>query len=281
MGNYCRMRSPENVVEELKYWYTRGYREIDFRDDIPNFSRERLYGICRLIEKSGLRGLDLKCGNGLRADLTDRELLKAMFDAGFREVAFGAESGSERILRRIKKGEGLPAIKRAIRDACEIGYDVSVSFMVGYPDETPSDFEESIKLALEYPVAAARFYNTIPFPGTELYDWVKENNYFIKRAQDYLNDIAHFENEPVFATPQFSCAERKKALFKARKTTACVGRRAMERKLRRYELLAGPLSLLVYSPLGRRIIFAAMANKAFKRMLMPVLKILRLNFYMV
>lgn len=280
MGREYRVRTPENVVAELKYWYERDYREFDFLDDIPNFYKERIYGICRLIEENELKDLDLKCGNGLRADLVDRDLLKRMFEVGFKKVAFGVESGSDKILRRIKKGEDISVIKKAIQDACEIGYDVFICFMVGHPDETPADFEESIKLALEYPISAVRFFNIVPFPGTELYNWVRDNNYFVKGRNGYLNCVSFFANEPIFATPEFPYKERKKALIRAKKIIGYVGRRAMERKLHRYTFLSKPIASLVYSSLGRKIIFRAMINKTFKRISILILKIFGLNFYM-
>lgn len=280
MGREYRMRSAENVVAEVKYWYERGYREFDFRDDNFALDKERIYRMLQLIENSGFRNLYLKCGNGVRADLVNRDLLRRMFEIGFREVALGVEAGTTKILRRIKKGEDIAVVEKAIKDACEIGYDVTLYFMVGHPEETPADFEESIKLALKYPVSVANFYNIIPFPGTELYDWVKENNYFIKQPEEYLNSIAHWENEPIFATPEFPYEERKKALIRTKKISRHLRRRDMERKLQRYGFLAKPIAFLVYSSLGNKIILKGLlGNKTFKRILTRLLERLNLKFY--
>ena len=71
--------------------------------------------------------------------------------------------------------------------------------------------EDSIKIALQYPVSDASFYNLIPFPNTELFEWVKKKNYFVESPDDYLDSASHWVNKPLFATPEFTYEERKKA----------------------------------------------------------------------
>lgn len=240
VGRKVRMRSAQSVVDEIAYWYERGYRRFNFGDDNFTFYGKRVYEFCDLIEARGFMGLDLRCGNGIRADRVDRRLLERMREVGFRYIAFGVEAGNDRMLAALKKGERIETIERSIKDACDLGYDVSLFFLLGSPGETWPDIEDSFRLAAKYPVMDVRFYNLIPYPHTELFDWVKEHNYFVRQPEDYLNDASVFVNEPIFATPELSAADRVEALRRAELIRKQVLRAAMERRLRRF----GPVGKL-------------------------------------
>jgi anaerobic magnesium-protoporphyrin IX monomethyl ester cyclase len=230
MGRKMRMRSPENVIQEIEYWYGRGYKKFVFADDNFAFNKERVYRICELLTELNHDNLVLKCPNGVRADTMDRDLLQTMKEAGFTQLSFGVEAGNDRVLRSIKKGETIEIMERAIKGACELGYDVTLFFLVGSPGETPADVEDSVALALKYPLYEAMFYNLIPFPGTELFDWVRENGYFLSQPEEYLNNASHWGNEPVFETPEFPAEERKRVLLATKKVRKAIKRKSYERK---------------------------------------------------
>ena len=211
IGKKYRMRSSGNVVDEMEFWYERGFRRQGFADDNFTISRARIYEICDEIEKRGLTGLRLGCSNGVRADRVDRKLLSRMREVGFYELAFGVEAGTDRVLERLHKSEKIEVIRQAIKDSCELGYEVTLFFLLGSPGETWSDVKESIDLVLSYPVVSAPFYNLIPFPNTELFKWVEKKGYLLKSPEEYLNDASHWKNEPVFETPELPYEKRKEA----------------------------------------------------------------------
>ncbi|MDI6736202.1 MAG: radical SAM protein [bacterium] len=245
IGKKLRVRSPEGVVTELEYWYNKGYRRFDFVDDNFTFYKERIYEICNGIEKRGFKNLGLHCGNGLRADKVDMDLLKKMKSVGFNYLAFGVEAGNNKVLKALRKSENIDVIEKAIKEACDLGIDVSLFFLVGSPEETLVDFEESISLAKRYPVKDVRFYNIIPYPNTELYDWIDKNNYFLKTPESYLNDASSWKNDPIFRTPQMSKEDKKKALKYGEQIRRKIRRKSIERKLNRYGLL-GKLGAYLY-----------------------------------
>jgi len=203
-----RARSPQNVVDEIEYWYHRGYRQFNFDDDNFNLIEGRVYQICDEIERRGLKDLFLRCSNGIRADRMDRDLLARMKEVGFRYIAFGVDAGNNRMLEVVKKGETMEQIEQAVKDATDLGYDIKLLFVVGTPQETWADVEDKVKLSRRYPIQDVHFYNIIPYPGTELYDWIKQNNYFLKEPENYLNDVTCLENTPVFETPELPAKER-------------------------------------------------------------------------
>lgn len=228
-----RPRSPKNVVDEMEYWYSKGCRQFNFDDDNFNLVRSRVFEICDEIERRGLKRLFLRCSNGIRADRVDREMLARMREVGFRYIAFGVDGGNNRILEIVKKGETIETIEQAIKDACDLGYDVKLLFVVGTPYETREDVEDKVRLSRKHPIQEVHFYNTIPYPGTELYDWVEENNYFLREPEDYLNDVSVLTNVPVFETPELPGKERIEVLNYLGKVRRQVHRDAISRTFRR------------------------------------------------
>jgi radical SAM superfamily enzyme YgiQ (UPF0313 family) len=135
-----------------------------------------------------------------------------MKEIGVREVGFGVDGGNNKVLGHLKKGETVETIERAIKDACELGLDVKMFIIVGTPHETRADIEDSIELAKKYPVARVNFNNAIPYPGTEMFDYVKNHDLFIIPPEEYLNNIAEDKGIPVFETPELPREERIKIL---------------------------------------------------------------------
>lgn len=277
MGRQYRFRSAENVFLELEYWHKKGYRDFDFQDDNFTVDKTRVYAICDLIEKNGFNDLFMQCGNGIRADLATKELLERMKGIGFRSIAFGVESANPAVLKMVKKGETIEEIDNAVRIASEVGLDISLFYIVGLPGETKETLKDSINFALKYPVTTATFYNLIPFPGTELFEWVKNNNYFLIQPKDYLNTVAHMEFTPVFETPDFSAKERKEALVMCARLNDVIKRRDMAKKLGN-SFLAKIAAWLVYGTILNKILFALIKIEWIKRSANFLLLKLKLRF---
>ncbi len=229
MGMKYRARSPENVLEELKYWNDKGVKYFHIVDDNFTLDKSRVMELCDLILKNNIQAT-FAC-DGVRADRVDFEVMKKMREAGFKYLSFGVEGGNNKVLARIKKGETIEQIEKAIKDACDLGFEIYLFFIVGSPGETPEDVDDSINLALKYPIAGANFYNLVPFPGTELFDYALENNYFIVDPKEYLKAVPYYGDDPVFETPEFSREERIKALKKTRKVRQQIRRRVLKKRL--------------------------------------------------
>jgi radical SAM superfamily enzyme YgiQ (UPF0313 family) len=246
-GNFWRFRTPENVMEEIKYWYERGYRRIEFLDDNFTLHQERILKLCDLIEKAGLKGMRFNVPQGVRADRVTKHLLQRMKDVNFDSMSFGVEVGNEKMLRLIKKGESLRTIERAISDAIEVGFDVSLNMMVGFPFQTLQDIEDTFNLALKYPIRHANFNNLVPYLGTEDFERVKKNGLFIIQPEDYLNDINTKSGTVIVKTPYISPEQRKYIERKIPKVQAEIRKRYHIRRLKRDYGLAGKIIGELYS----------------------------------
>jgi radical SAM superfamily enzyme YgiQ (UPF0313 family) len=251
---YYRPRSANNVVDEIEYWYQRGYRQYNFDDDNFNMVRERVFAICDEIEKRGLKGLFLRCSNGIRADRVDLEMLTRMRQVGFHYIAFGVDAGNNKMLKVVKKGETIEEIEKAIATACALNYDCKLLFVVGTPQETREDVEDKVRLSRKYPIQEVHFYNTVPYPGTELYEYVKANSLFLRQPEDYLNNISCLTRVPVFETPELPRKERIKLYRYLARVRNEVHRAAFMRTFRKHKLI-GRLAPIAASSLVEKLFY--------------------------
>lgn len=235
--NKFRWRSAEHVVDEIEYWYQKGYRVFNFDDDNFTFHNDRIYQICDEIDRRKIVNCEFRCSNGLRADRVNRPLLERMREVGFSYIAFGVDGGNDRMLKMNKKGETLKQIETAIADACELNFEVKIFIITCMPYETLDDVEDSFRLALKYPVQRVILNNPIPYPGTELFDIVQSNRWFLKQPEHYLNHITENENVPVFETPEISRDDRIRLLTRMRKIEKTVTRNAVRRMYQKYKVI--------------------------------------------
>ena len=258
-----RVRSARNVVDEMEYWYKKGYRQFNFDDDNFNKEVDRVYQICDEIERRGLKNLFIRCSNGIRADKTDKAILSRMKEVGFNYIAFGADAGNNKMLKLNKKGERIEDIEQALKNASELDYNLKLLFVVGTPGETREDVEDDVRLALKYPLQDVHFYNIIPYPGTELYEWVEKNNRFLKKPEDYLNDVTFNEINPIFDTPELPVEDRI-ALFKylegVRKQ---VHKKAVQRMFKKVPLLGYVAKYIVSRDLFLKLFYQSFSLRRF------------------
>jgi len=270
IGARFRMRSPENILGELRYWYDKGYKRFSFADDNFTLVKERVFNLCELIKKSNMPDLKLSCDNGIRADRVDRDLLTLMKQVGFYRIAFGVEAGNDKILKNLKKSENIGTLKQRITEACDLGYEVDLFFLVGSPGETPQDLNDSFKIALEYPIGIAYFYNIIPFPHTELFSWIEKNGRFLKDPADYLNDYPILDNVPVFETKDMPFKLRKKALGDAFSLMRKTMRRSWSKRLSRLGVFGKFIAFIYTTAFIQDVV---LRNKALRSLVYKLAKV--------
>jgi len=111
-----------------------------------------------------------------RVDNLDMETMRLVKDAGCKQLIFGFESGSQRMLDILNKGTTVELNKRAIEMCHEVGLLATGSFMIGNPTETVEDIRETQNFIKENKPDFAGICITTPFPGTKLWDWCRDNN---------------------------------------------------------------------------------------------------------
>jgi len=167
-GSRLRQRSVGNVLGELRQCIEQhGIRDFLFRSDTFTLNKDWVLELCEGIVREGL---DIRWSCNSRVDTLDRERLEAMQRAGCWLIAFGVESGSDELLRRMKKGASVEQARQAIRLCREAGVKSSVYLLVGLPWETEESFHRTSDLAVELDPDYLEVFYVYPFQGTELYD---------------------------------------------------------------------------------------------------------------
>lgn len=209
-GKRFRARSPENVVNEIEFWYKKGYENFGFNDDTFTENIPRAIQICdELINRKINIQWDLR--TGIRVDRVNRELLTKLKKAGCTFIVFGIESIDPDVLNMMRKDVTFNQIEESVKEAKESGLSVGGFFMIGTPSDSYDKFKKTYQFAKSDLFDEVRFYNTIPYPGTLLYKWIEENGKLLFEPSDYLNSRERWEENPIFETDTFSAHARVRA----------------------------------------------------------------------
>jgi magnesium-protoporphyrin IX monomethyl ester (oxidative) cyclase len=190
-GRTWRGRSPKNVVDEMEFLKSIGFREIHFIDDNCSISRKRLEEICKEIIR---RKLDVKwtTPTGIAIWTLDEKLLDIMKRSGCYRLTFGIESGDEKTRKIIRKAGSLSHAKRVITYANKIGMWTAATFIIGFPHETRKEIEKTISVAKWLNLDLAIFYLLIPQPGADVYEIFKQQG--LLNLDQYLDPNNPDEN---------------------------------------------------------------------------------------
>lgn len=174
-GHAWRVRSTPNVVEEVKLALNLfpEIKEIFFDDDTFTIRKSRVLELCQEFKKIGFTW---SCNSRVT---TDFETLKAMKEAGCRLLIVGFESGDPQILKNIKKGASIERARQFVKDCKRLGIKIHGDFIIGLPGETPETIERSIRFACELDVDTIQVSIAQAYPGTALYRYLEQNNYFV------------------------------------------------------------------------------------------------------
>ena len=165
---YVRLRSPENVVEEIEHMVAADARIefVRFDDDILTMDREWLGRLSELYRSRV--GMPFICNS--RVNFIDREMARALADMGCSVVCMGIESGNPWLREKVlNRHMGSERIVEAFALCRESGMKTVSTNMVGLPMEDTSMVLDTIKLNARCHPDTIQVSTFIPYPGTELY----------------------------------------------------------------------------------------------------------------
>ena len=177
-----RSRSPQHVIDEFKHLTDHGYGSVYFVDDHFLLQPKRIEAIC-----DGLIAMKNKIKYGLegRVDSVAQHLFPKLARSGCRTVMFGIESGSQKILDRLKKEQTLQDIETAVSNAKRSGIEIVHGFfVVGIPDETEADLRATFRFASKIGIDSFGFNRMCVYRGTPLWqEYVRRG--LVSDAQDW------------------------------------------------------------------------------------------------
>jgi radical SAM superfamily enzyme YgiQ (UPF0313 family) len=185
-GKKWRGRSAENVVEELTHLIQRyGIKELEFLDDLFCYDPDRVRKITELMRT---RDIEIGWTCSVRADILSKnpQMASWLKNAGCHTIYMGVESGSQRILNKMRKGTTLEEVARSNYIAKKAGLQRLFSFIIGYPEETYTEARSTIDIACSLDPEYAQFTICTPYPGTPLHERATQNGWLkAKSWSDY------------------------------------------------------------------------------------------------
>ena len=233
-----RRRSPRKFVDEIVLLKERyGIGGFSFWDDTFTIVRRHMLGICDELIR---RQMNIQWYARARVNTVDRAILKKMKDAGCCIVSFGVESGSPRILERIRKDITLEQARTAVGDCVALGLPVRLNFIMSHPDETLDDVKMSLALMRELegfgPDVQCDFGMLVIYPGTELETIARERgclprDFSWHRYREFPKALmAGFEPwMPYFEQPEMPLEEIRALIYRDRFSPGQVIRKGWRR----------------------------------------------------
>jgi len=177
-----RMKSEKAMLEEIEYGLQNNVKSIYFADDTLFFEQKKtanfLIKFKELQQKYSKDGKIIPWAASSRIGEINRhpELLQLAVDAGCVEVEVGKESGSDRLIQKVKPvhnfNKDLMELMDHLKEFPRL--KLGINFIIGLPGATFEDELETIKLAADIldrkqPVAF-HIHRFVPLPGTDYWD---------------------------------------------------------------------------------------------------------------
>ncbi len=192
-----RCRTIKQVVDEMCYLAKEyGADGFDFTDDLMFANRGEVIDFCNEILSREIKF----CWSGYLSVgiLNEFEDYELMYKSGCRSIIYGIESGSERILRTVKKHLQLDSVKSNVNLCLDAGIIPITMFIIGLPGETESDLKKTVDLAKSLDGAAVACNYFTPLPGSQAYDSLVANSK-IKKLTTLREHMNVVETEELFA----------------------------------------------------------------------------------
>lgn len=184
-----RFAKPEIVVEQVEHLKNAfGIKAINFQDDIFTLNRDRLFKLLDLIAP-----LDISFRCHGRAGCDVEETYERLAAAGCKQVAWGIESGSQKILDRMNKQVKVEDNLNVIRWAKKYGIITRAFFIVGFPGETEETLNETKRFIEQARPDQYFVSNFVPYPGTQV--WHNPSAFGVTNMVDDFNQYYQVNKE--------------------------------------------------------------------------------------
>ncbi len=182
-GHPPRHRTPESVAETLKQARAFGYRQSKFVSPnafsygskaVGNPDLEKIERFLLACREAGTQGIHFGCyPSEVRPDWVNPDVLELLRKYSWNKtVVLGAQSGSDSLLSRIRRGHTVRQAAVAVEWIRKAGFRPHVDFVFGFPGETLEDRQSSIRMIgeiIERWEGRIHAHTFLPLPGTPLF----------------------------------------------------------------------------------------------------------------
>lgn len=202
-----RMRSTENIMQEIDIYVKKGITDFLFFDDLFNITKKRVIELSNQILEKGIKISWMFRG---RVDQIDDKILKAAKKAGCHTISVGIEDSTDEGLKAIKKKITIEQAYEAVHLIRKNKIRCSTNWIIGFPHHKSSqDLDHLLTTALKMDADYAQFSILQCLPGSELYDQaVSESginpdawkNYVLNPVKEFSPPIweRHFKKSELF-----------------------------------------------------------------------------------
>ncbi len=178
-GRKGRMHSVDYVVRLCRHLVERGVRHIIFVDDLFTVRKSRVVDLCHAFLEEGFQ-FSWSCNS--HPNLLDFDTMQLMRRAGCWQIAYGIESGSQRILDVVKHEVRIPKMRETLRMTRAAGIRAKGYVMIGHPTERLDSLTETAEFLKVVELDLCQITKFTPYPGTPAYPTIHQHGSF---AEDW------------------------------------------------------------------------------------------------
>ena len=172
-GRKYEMRPPEDFVNELEYLHQKyGVENFDLYDLTAIIKKDWIVAMCQEIVRRNLK-IAYQLPSGTRSEAIDFEVAEWLYKSGCKNISYAPESGSEAVLKLIKKKVVIKHMLDSIRHSNKVGLNVKLNMIMGFPDDTHKDIWLTFWFLIKcswYGANDAAPAIFSPYPGSALFD---------------------------------------------------------------------------------------------------------------
>lgn len=188
-----RAKSPGRILQEMENLYLRyGLTRFGLTHDNFSTSPKYIRSFSEYFIAHNHR--DFHWSSSARTDSLARCEPKKMYQAGCRNLFLGVDTGSQRLQEIIDKHLDLEEYRKILRQTIDIGIRPTTSFILGYPEETMEEVDQTLSLAIwskGIGTDDVQVHRLAPLAGTKLYDQYHDDLVYQGVASDFSFPIAY------------------------------------------------------------------------------------------
>jgi len=204
-GHKPRTHSVDFVLRAINYLRDNYHIDfISFQDDEFVLDIKRVVKFCEARNRF-FPELLWSCTGRANIVANNEELAKIMKDSGCTLISFGFESGSQRMLDRMRKSQTVQMLEKTVKICRKHGLPIPASFIIGMPGEDDETCKDTVDFCLRNNLPLDSLMFATPYPGTEIFDFAIRTKRIDKNSlHEYLTTLGDAREFTVNLTDHFS-----------------------------------------------------------------------------
>jgi len=205
-GKTPRLHSAKFVINAMKM-LIKDY-DIDFvtfLDDEFLINKQRVKEFCNEVKKLD-KNILWSCNGRANILANDEDLMKTMRNSNCISIAYGFESGSQKMLDSMGKKQTIEQMEKVTKLNRIHGMPIPVSFIIGMPGETSETLQETMNFCLRNNIPLDSLMFATPYPGTPIYDFAVRTGRITDKVK-FIESLRDARDFTVNLTDEFTDEE--------------------------------------------------------------------------